>query len=679
MSDAAQPEPVLSQQEQSDLRRALDGFAGAGEEPLRLFVALIDQLRLGCAGDIARIAARYSFFLTQLEHEAPYREAVRERIIDLFEGLSQVSFYTDAGILPNTGFFSELWRRIVHRVLPDVHSPHLMQDAIAAIFHWKKDYLWLDPAQGGTTGFWRLIHPLETPRKDTLWRTLDQLLEALQVLAVRVAAMGMDPELLRIMPDLARHGSPFLGLSAETQRFVDAYRSSFADDAIVPQDENHLLVLIDQCREATERAEKKASKLGTSLRLTYILVRLGQSLKRIKLFARLLGSAAGRADEIDITQLWSVFFREAVMGLNRRNSIRSHIAGLIGLLALRVTENASVKGEHYIAADRREYGLMFRAAAGAGLLIGSMALLKVLGAKAQLAPLLQAGLYSMIYAVCFVTAYMLHFTIATKQPAMTAATLAASIGGAKPGRRKWDDVAALTVNTARSQLAAIAGNVLVAFPTALAVLLAADYCAGHSLVSPEKTGHLLHDLHPLHSLALVHAAIAGCYLFLSGLITGYFDNRAAYVRIRERVAALRWLRRLFGAARADRIGAYLHDHLGGLMGNALFGLMLGSTGVLGQIAGLPLDIRHIAFSAANLAYALVALDFRLPAEELLWCVLGVALIGVINLVVSFSLALWTALKSRGIDRVPYLEILQALWRKFLAEPLTFFRIPAERS
>ncbi|MCK7497160.1 MAG: site-specific recombinase [Comamonadaceae bacterium] len=40
-----------------------------------------------------------------------------------------------------------------------------------------------------------------------------------------------------------------------------------------------------------------------------------------------------------------------------------------------------------------------------------------------------------------------------------------------------------------------------------------------------------------------HAAIAGVFLFLSGLISGYFDNKASYARIGERVARLRWLRR----------------------------------------------------------------------------------------------------------------------------------------
>lgn len=678
MSDKSQPEPAISKQEEMEIRRALDRFVEATENPLSLWIALFDQIRHGCSGDPARIAAKYSLFLTLLAEESSYREAVRERIIDLFEGLSQVSFYTDAGILPNTGFFSELWRRIVHRILPDVPNLRLMQDAIATIFHGEKDYLWLVPSRNRKTSLWHLIRPMETPRKETLWKTLDQLLEALQVLGIRIASLGVDPELLRIMPELARHGSPFLALSAESQRFVDAYRASITDDATVPQNERHLLVLIQQCEEATERAGKKASQLGTSLRLTYILVRLGQSLRRFTLLGELLGSRMSDRDETEITDLWVGFFRDALVGLSRRNSIRSHIASLIGLLALRVTENASIKGEHYIAANRQEYRLMFRSAAGAGLLIGAMALLKALGAKVQLAPILQALLYSVIYAVCFVAAYMLHFTIATKQPAMTAATLAANLGSVKPGRRKWDDVVALTVNTARSQIAAIAGNVFVAFPTALAVLLACNFFASHSLLSSEKAGHLLHDLHPFQSLALIHAAIAGFYLFLSGLITGYFDNRAVYMRIGERIATLRWLRSLTGPARADRIGVYIHDHLGGLMGNTLFGVMLGSTGVFGQIIGLPVDIRHIAFSAANLAYALVTIKFQLPLAVFMWSFLGVCLIGMVNLIVSFSLALWTALKSRGIRDVPFLEIFRVLWQKFLAEPRSFFRVPEEQ-
>src|SRR5262249_33451027 len=156
------------------------------------------------------------------------------------------------------------------------------------------------------------------------------------------------------------------------------------------------------------------------------------------------------------------------------------------------------------------------------LLIGSMALFKILLSKLPLAPL-QFGLLSGLnYASCFVFVYMLHFTIATKQPAMTAATIASAIGEHRSKQKKWEYMVDLIVDTIRSQIAAIFGNVFVSFPTAIVFLLLLNTLFGKPFVTPEKAEHLLHDLDPVRSLLIFHAAIAGVYLFLSGLITGYF-------------------------------------------------------------------------------------------------------------------------------------------------------------
>jgi site-specific recombinase len=86
--------------------------------------------------------------------------------------------------------------------------------------------------------------------------------------------------------------------------------------------------------------------------------------------------------------------------------------------------------------------------------------------------------------------------------------------------------------------------------------------------------------------------------------------------------------------------------LGALAGNFYFGLMLGSLGTIGFLLGLPLDIRHITFSAANLAYVVSAYDFSLTWTVVAWNGLCVLLIGLCNLYVSFALALWVAMRSR---------------------------------
>jgi len=162
------------------------------------------------------------------------------------------------------------------------------------------------------------------------------------------------------------------------------------------------------------------------------------------------------------------------------------------------------------------------------------------------------------------------------------------------------------------------------------------------------------------------------FLFLSGVLTGYFDNHASYARLACRVERLPWLARLAGPARAARIGAYLEANLGGLLGNFLFGCMLGTAGTIGMILGLPIDIRHIAFSSANLGFALAGSGFSLPWQVFAWGLLGVMLIGIVNLVVSFSLAMWMAMRARGIALADVRGLRQALGRRLLSTPATFF-------
>jgi site-specific recombinase len=71
----------------------------------------------------------------------------------------------------------------------------------------------------------------------------------------------------------------------------------------------------------------------------------------------------------------------------------------------------------------------------------------------------------------------------------------------------------------------------------------------------------------------------------------------------------------------------VEHNLGALAGNFYFGLFLGLTGTIGIMLGLPLDIRHITFSAANLAFGLVTLDFQLPLGMVAMYCGGLVLIG----------------------------------------------------
>jgi site-specific recombinase len=288
------------------------------------------------------------------------------------------------------------------------------------------------------------------------------------------------------------------------------------------------------------------------------------------------------------------------------------------------------------------------------------------------APLVEAFLFSLNYSFGFVLIHMLHFTIATKQPAMTASRIASGLSS-KDGRTiDLDSMAELISKVFRTQCIAVLGNLATVLPVAYLIAIVWPMLTGAHLVSPQKAIHLLHDIDPFHSLALFYAAIAGVCLFVAGLISGYYDNKALYTQMAQRVSQLRPLRRLLGEHRLARLSLYLENNLGGLMGNLYFGILLGTIGTLGDGLGLPLDIRHVTFSAANFATSLVSLEHNISWQLAATSIAGFLAIGAVNLVVSFALALWVALRARKVHFKQGMSLVKTLGRRFLGAPIDFF-------
>jgi site-specific recombinase len=675
---------AIAQASDSGLSAVLSAFASPEADSVVALTQLFDWVRPHRREPASAAVARYEAVVVRIESDPAAAAQVRYHVLELLRSRRLVSYFADSGILPATGFFTELGRIVTERLLPELPDQGDLRAVIRQLVHDRRDGVWLQalpPSLGQR--FWRIVGHDAGAVAPLLNPVLDQMLEALLVVAYRVGGIGVEEEFGRLGEEFAGYAPRFRGLASVAQRFVDAFRARLQDPAVDFEDEDELLVMVDQCEDALERARRASMRLGTSLHLTFLMRRTAQSLQRVATLSRLLGSRFRHENDASGREAallgWTALVRNSLRAENRRNSIREHLSKGMALLALRVTDNAAKTGEHYIADTREQYFSMLRTAAGAGLIIAAMALLKIFSSRLELPLIGYAVLYSLNYGLGFVLIYMLHLTIATKQPAMTAQTIAGYLGGVEQrstGLRsaELERVVDLVVAVARSQFAAIVGNVMVALPTAVVLSLALAQLAGGPVIDVGKAALLLDDLSP-GGWALPHAAVAGVFLFLSGLISGYFDNKSSYARIGDRVARLRWLVGTLGADRAARIGRYTEENLGGLMGNFLFGCMLGTAGTIGIILGLPIDIRHIAFSSANLGYALAAFDFELPLQTALWAAFGVALIGLVNLTVSFALALWVALKARGVEFRQRRELLQRLWTRLRAAPLSFFVAP----
>lgn len=660
------------------LQKALEGFDLSYTETLSQLAVLVDTLRPLQDEDADAAVEKLRELCRLLDVGPEFRGDLRGALLDLFTQRRLVLLFATSGIYPETGLMAETLRRLSHKLLPEAVDPVQMKDAFGRIFR-RRDARWLD--QVPVAEWIALIRALRFDEaKDTtgMARLKGDLLEALRVVAHRIAASGLEAEMLRLDPQLENHESPFLAQCEEALAFAGRAEQADLENAIPAEDDRHYLVLLEQCRETIERVRRRAQQQGASFHLTFRLRRLRQHLDRAQALIALVAALGSGEDALTVERSAELWQKLAVAEC-RRNDLRRFWRQNLELVALRVTENAGHAGEHYISENRPEYFGILRSAIGGGFVIAFMAASKLLIGDLGLAPLTEVLAFCLNYGLGFVLIHMLHFSVATKQPAMTANAIAAAIGEGSGRERDLEPLVDLVARTVRSQFAAIAGNIGLAVPTAMLLALAVYWQAGEHFVSPEKAHHLLAEINPIGSGALIYAAIAGVCLFLAGLVAGYYDNLCAYNRIPERLLQLTWPARLLGTARWGRFAAYVENNLGALAGNFFFGFMLGGVAGIGVLFGLPLDIRHISFSSAYWGYAMIGLNYGVEWQVSGLAAMGVLAIGLTNLTVSFYLALSVGLKARGITFAQRWKLLQAIARRLLRQPREFLLPPKQNS
>lgn len=617
---------------------------------------------------------RLESLIALLEAAPEQRQGLRRHLLWLLTEKRQTRLLTETGILGNEGFISALWSRLSQRLLPEAVDDDSLHDHLAAALEQESDYIWLSAIPDD---LWqRLLSTLDFTAEadEARYRQRhDGLLHALEVLSLRIAGTALEPEFVRNHPDIEYFESAFITQGQHVRAFIEAHQQARQNGCPPEDDEKHILVLLDQCESILDRIRRQARKQGTSIGLTWHMARLRQQIDRLK---QLLALLSPQRDADDIGPELNLL-RDITRALCRRHALSEVYTATTDLLARQVTDHAAHTGEHYRVSDRSGWWRMLRAALGAGVIVGFMAMIKLLIGGLHMPPLPEAFLFSLNYAAGFVLVHLLGFTIATKQPAMTAQAIAAAVPE-KRSERELDALQETILQTLRGQFAAILGNVVMALPVACLIVLGLHYAFGiQGLPSAEKSAHLLHELNPLTSLALLHAGIAGVFLFLTGLISGYFDNKAVYRRIPERLRQHPGLRRCFGKRATQRLGDYAEHNLGAIVGNTALGFMLGSAGAIGAILGLPIDIRHVTFASANLGLVLGG-DLTLAWPVLLVSMAGILLIGLVNLAVSFALALVVARKSRGLRFLPTRLLLGRLWAYARRHPLALFFPPGTR-
>ena len=613
------------------LERALKRMANeAADEQHSLMWRLFFLLRPKNSDDITLATEKLADLLGLIERHPDYADALRVHLLSLLNQKQISELLMSADILPTHSFAGELSLRMRYKLLPPLPQTHSLRDWLDNTLK-DDDCDWIG---GVNTGLWqRVLIALKLDAQPSAISALNtNFREAINGLSHRIAAAGLEPELLELQPELSQHASPFLAQHEEIA-------TQILNPDKVP-DIAHAQVLIAQCQEVLNRIARNSAHQGTSIELTHLRVRLEQQLSRLDLLLRILN--ANDLAQIDlIIGLFIIISRST----RERYSVKRLLRNTTQQLAYQITQHAGRTGEHYVAENSAALVRMFRSAAGAGVIIAAMALLKMFITMSHLLPLQEAALVSLNYAFGFVLIYMLGLTIATKQPAMTASWMAQTLSQLRTEASQFKALQIFISQVFKSQLMAILGNLIFAFLTALTIISVANHFWQWQPVTPAKAWALLEEVSLIQPINWLYAAIAAVGLFLAGVVSGYYDNKNIHEKIPQRLALLTWPTRLLGGRLWRAITGYIEHHLGALAGNFFFGLYLGLVSAFGHLSGLPLDIRHIAFGAANLAYALFTLGWQAGWLNIVWGGLGVLAIGFINLTVSFSLAFYLALRA----------------------------------
>lgn len=598
--------------------------------------------------------------LTLLEQDKDLAQQLAALLSRWLRSVRLYPLFISVGIFSRTGFGRELMDRFYERINPAVKDADDLRDVFAQLFGHEHDVLWLHNVAEKT---WvKLLHvlarhALAQERELVKNHVYHEGLHAAEMLTVWIAAEALEPALIRLDKKLLNQDSPFVALKREIAPWLLArFEHRDFDDA-------HLTVMLDQCRRQVERLRKKGTMAGagSSLGVAHLLERLDQTIKRLALLLSVFS-----ADDIaprDLLMLTDELAKAAA----EQQSISWLLSRSIRMLSRSITQNTSSHGEHYITRNKKEYWGMLYSAAGGGVLIALMSLLKIHLGEVIHHQFWLSVAEGLNYGLGFTLIFMLHFTVATKQPAMTASLFAAVVERNDKGRAVNKKLAQLLVDVLRSQTAAVFGNVSVAVLVASLIAWGYAFFSGSPLLSEQQIAYQLKNVHPA-SGALWYAAIAGVWLFCSGIISGYFDNRCDYLNMRERLYHHPLLKRVLPSKWRRGFAEYLHNNYGAIVGNMSFGMLLAMTGFIGHTTGLPFDIRHIAFSSANVGYLSVSghVGWTVFCQSLFF----VVLIGLVNLVVSFSITLWVALKARASRIDSWWGILRELGDILRQRPLS---------
>jgi site-specific recombinase len=630
-----------------------------GDQAIGMLKKIVEKLRPP-RGNVAAINERLTALRLTFNDDPRLEKAFFELCGTIIIESNLTQLLSESGIVSASTFMQQVRRIINNKVLQPLKNYDAIIDILRDVFYKSRDMVWVEAIEDDHLDYFTL-----GINKNIQGRSNDILLEVVnagKIVSYRIAALGLDEEIAMRAKKKEELLSPFI---EQNRLFIQ-----YAHAAQPMQRQEYFLqfqLQLTLCEESLNQLEKNITETGTSIHQTFTMRRLKQLCQRLIFIAGLVDHGF----EKDVKHVGK-FFKQVIRNNRNTTDLSQFLNNNLNIVAYRIVEHKKRVGENYITTTLKQYSRIFLLSSGAGFIVSIMVILKFLIGASKLPVFWEGILFSLNYMWGFVAIQLLGLTLASKQPAMTANAIASSLKGSRGN--SMVELAILVSKVSRSQFISVIGNLITVIPATFAWLYLYKEYIGLQLVPAEKAKKMLYDNHLFDSPSLIYAAIAGLFLFLSGIVSGLVDNRVVYAKIPERIKQSLFFKKVIPKSKMNAFSELTERSFGAVMGAITLAFFLGMSTFVGSITGLYFDIRHVTFAGGNVMMGW----FSSPTADLfyvLMCFITVIGIGMVNILVSFLLALYLALKARGVRLNDYPEIGRILFRHFVLNTKEFFYPP----
>lgn len=608
-------------------------------------------------------ATKIKFILMVLDRNPAMKEKVSHLLSVTLQELSCTDFFCEVGLPGQMGLIGELIDKVTAKILPKKPVGHQLSELMITLFPTEEDVAWLKSLDDTTL---EKVSELFSSHENAQQfpQLKNDIEESLMYLVSQIVAIGLSPGIRKRIPHKKMKSLPFFYLSGKLNLYLKT-RNEKVDKILEENLLNEFQDLLSETHQAIKEVYFHLNRFGVNTHIVFQLERMKLFLERTNSLLQILHSSHLKRSRV------SHFISELV----EQNLSRRHATGILSnnatLLAQKIIENNSQTGEHYIARNKNEYTSMVFKATGGGILTALTVYIKSFLTSLSISKFVYGFLCSLNYSGSFLLIQFCGFTLATKQPAATASTLAHKLDSSDD-RAGIEDLTDEIVLLTRTQFAAVLGNIIGVIPIVLIINFLYRHFTGNWIFSTDLAQYTLHAS-DIFGPSILYAAFTGLLLWLSSVVAGWADNWYSFHQLNYLITNNKKITTVLSKEGAKKLADFLEHNITGIAGNTSLGFLLGFSPEILKFMSIPLEVRHVTLSTGALAAAMPTLGLdTLSSGEFIRAVIGIVFIGLTNLAVSFTLALIVAFKAKKISQHRKVLVYQSVANRFVKKPFSFF-------